>query len=74
MRILKIPAERTVKAVVLDGADGKPVLLMVRGDHELNLVKAGKLEQVKQPVAFSSAEAIRTGSERIPAHSGPVGF
>src|SRR5665647_2344331 len=39
---LKIPAQKTVKAVVVDGADGRPVLLMVRGDHELNLIKAGK--------------------------------
>jgi prolyl-tRNA synthetase len=71
---LKVPAERTVKAVVVDGADGKPVLLMVRGDHELNLVKAGKLEQVKTPVAFSSAEAIRAQFGADPGSLGPVGF
>jgi prolyl-tRNA synthetase len=57
---LKVAAERTVKAVVLDGADGKPALLLVRGDHELNLIKAGKLEQLKTPVAFSPADAIRS--------------
>ena len=71
---LKIPAARTVKAVVVDGADGKPVLLMVRGDHELNLIKAGKLAQVKQPVAFSSVEAIRTAFGANPGSLGPVGF
>ncbi|MGH7185860.1 MAG: proline--tRNA ligase, partial [Pseudomonadota bacterium] len=71
---LKIPASRTVKAVVVDGDDGKPVLLMVRGDHELNLVKAGKLGQVKTPVAFSSAEAIRAQFGADPGSLGPVGF
>ena len=71
---LKVPAERTVKAVVVDGADGKPVLLMVRGDHELNLLKAGKLEQVKTPVAFSSVEAIRAQFGADPGSLGPVGF
>ncbi|MBI3042819.1 MAG: proline--tRNA ligase [Betaproteobacteria bacterium] len=71
---LKLPAERTVKAVVVDGADGQPVLLMVRGDHELNLVKAGKLAQVKKPVAFSSAEAIRARFGADPGSLGPVGF
>src|SRR5262245_51660767 len=40
---LRIGPEKTVKAVVVDGADGRPVLLMLRGDHELNAVKAGKL-------------------------------
>jgi prolyl-tRNA synthetase len=71
---LKIPAERTVKAVVVDGADGAPVLLMVRGDHELNLIKAGKLDQVKKPVAFSSPEAIRARFGASPGSLGPVGF
>jgi len=71
---LKVPAERTVKAVVVDGADGKPALLLVRGDHELNLVKAGKLPQVRQPIVFSSVEAIRAAFGANPGSLGPVGF
>src|SRR5262245_31479882 len=71
---LKVPVERTVKAVVVDGADGRPLLLMVRGDHELNLIKAGKLDQVRKPVAFSSAEAIRALFGASPGSLGPVGF
>ena len=71
---LKIPAERTVKAVVVDGADGRPLLLMIRGDHELNLIKAGKLEQVKKPVAFSPVEAIRALFGAGPGSLGPAGF
>ena len=67
-------SSRAVKAVVVDGADGKPVLLMVRGDHELNLIKTGKLEQVKTPVAFSSVEAIRALFGADPGSLGPVGF
>jgi len=71
---LGIPAERTVKAVVLDGADGRPVLLMVRGDHELNLTKAAKLEPVRKPVAFAPAEAIRSRFGAGPGSLGPIGF
>jgi prolyl-tRNA synthetase len=71
---LKIAPERTVKAVVVDGADGRPVLLMVRGDHELNAVKAGKLEQVKKPLTFSAPEAIRAAFGAAPGSLGPVGF
>jgi prolyl-tRNA synthetase len=73
-RFLKLPADRTVKAVVVDGADGKPVLLLLRGDHELNLVKAGKLPQLKQPVAFASADTIRTAFGASPGSLGPAGF
>ena len=71
---LKVPVERTVKAVVVDGAAGQPVLLMVRGDHELNLVKAGKLEQVKKPVMFAQVDAIRALFGADPGSLGPVGF
>src|SRR6185295_2896534 len=57
---LKLPATRTAKAIVVDGADGRPVLLLLRGDHELNLIKAGKLDLVEKPVRFSTPEAIET--------------
>ena len=71
---LKIPAPKTVKAVVVDGADGRPVLLMVRGDHELNLLKAGKLAPVRKPVTFASPVAIRSLFGADPGSLGPVGF
>ena len=70
---LKVPADRTVKAVVVDGA-AQPVLLLLRGDHELNMVKAGKLEQVRKPVTFASGEAIRALFGADPGSLGPVGF
>ena len=72
--VLGIPAERTAKAVVLDGADGRPVLLLVRGDHELNLAKAAKLEQVKKPLAFAAGETIRALFGAGPGSLGPVNF
>jgi prolyl-tRNA synthetase len=71
---LKIPAQQTVKAVVVDGADGKPLLLMVRGDHDINLIKAAKLPQVAKPLVFSSAEAIRAAFGAEPGSLGPLGF
>lgn len=71
---LHIEAQRTVKAVVVEGADDQPVLLMVRGDHDLNLIKAGKLDAVKTPVTFASAEAIRAAFGADPGSLGPVGF
>ena len=71
---LKLPAEHTVKAVVVDGADGKPLLLLVRGDHEINMIKVGKLAQAQQPVTFATAEAIRAAFKADPGSLGPVGF
>jgi prolyl-tRNA synthetase len=71
---LKIAPERTVKAIVVDGTDARPVLLLLRGDHELNVIKAGKLDIVGKPLGFSSPHDI---SEAFGAHAGslgPVGF
>lgn len=71
---LQIPAERTVKAVVVEGVDAQPVLLLVRGDHEVNAIKAEKLPQVQAPLTFASAEAIRTAFGAHPGSLGAVGF
>ena len=71
---LKIAPRQTVKSVVVDGADGKPVLLLLRGDHELNVIKAGKLPALKQPVTFATADTIRAAFGADPGSLGPVGF
>ncbi len=74
---LKIPVERTVKAVVVeadDEAGRAPVLLLVRGDHELNEIKAQKLDGVADPLVFASAEAIQAAFGAAPGSLGPVGF
>ena len=71
---LKLPIERTVKAVVADGVDGQPVLLLVRGDHDVNPIKAAKLPQVQAPFSFANPEAIRAAFGAGPGSLGPVGF
>ncbi len=71
---LSVPAERTVKAVVVEGEDERPVLLLVRGDHEVNAIKAAKLPQIREPLAFASPEAIRTAFGASPGSLGAVGF
>jgi len=71
---LDLPVERTVKAIVVGGVDDQPVLLLLRGDHELNAIKAEKLTQVKAPLAFAQPEAIRAAFGAGPGSLGPVGF
>ncbi|HYC45913.1 MAG TPA: proline--tRNA ligase [Burkholderiales bacterium] len=74
---LKIPAERTAKAIVVEGDSnngGAPVLLLLRGDHELNLIKAGKLAGIASPVRFATPESIRSAFGAGPGSLGPVGF
>ena len=58
VKALSIPIEKTVKTLVFEGVDGL-VAFLVRGDHQLNEVKAGKLPQVKTPLRAASADAVR---------------
>jgi prolyl-tRNA synthetase len=71
---LQVPPERTLKAVVLAGTDEKPVLVLLRGDHELNLVKAAKLAAVAKPVRFAPACELREVFGADAGSLGPIGF
>jgi len=73
-KFLNIVADRTLKSVVLEGENGKPVLLLLRGDHELNVVKAGKLDFVAKPVRFASASDLRAAFGADAGSLGPIGF
>jgi prolyl-tRNA synthetase len=71
---LSIPVERTAKAFVVEADDGAPVLLMVRGDHEVNLVKVGKIPGLASPARMATPAAIRAAFGADPGSLGPVGF
>jgi prolyl-tRNA synthetase len=71
---LSISVERTVKAFVVEADDGAPVLLLVRGDHEVNLVKVGKIAGLASPARMATPAAIRAAFGADPGSLGPVGF
>ncbi len=64
----------SVKSLVFEGKDGKPVLLLIRGNDSLNEIKAGKLKELKEPLTFASHEAIAESFNCQPGFIGPVGF
>ncbi|KGQ54832.1 Proline--tRNA ligase [Gallibacterium anatis] len=68
-----LPIEKTVKTLIVKGAEeGKLVALLVRGDHELNEVKAEKLPQVASPLTFATEEEIRAAVGAGPGSLGPL--
>ncbi|MEQ3776143.1 MAG: proline--tRNA ligase [Alcanivorax sp.] len=70
-----LPVEKTVKTLVVKGAEeGQLVALLVRGDHELNDIKAEKLASVATPMEFASEEEIRQVIGAGPGSLGPVGL
>ena len=71
---LGVNAEKTVKTLVVQGSSGKPIALILRGDHELNSVKAEFLDEVAKPLRMASAEAIHNATGASPGSIGPVGL
>ncbi|WP_416776739.1 proline--tRNA ligase [Xenorhabdus budapestensis] len=70
-----LPIEKTVKTLIVHATEGsghKLVALLVRGDHELNEIKAEKLSLVASPLAFASEEEIRAIVKAGPGSLGPV--
>ncbi|MBL8466823.1 proline--tRNA ligase [Methyloversatilis discipulorum] len=75
--LLGLPIERTVKSVVLaTDKEGKSELwlLMLRGDHELNEVKASKLAGLKDGFRFATEAEIVEHFGCKPGYLGPVGL
>ncbi len=71
----KLPVEKTVKTLIVHAAEDAEhalIALLVRGDHELNAVKAEKLPQVAGPLKMADEETIRAAIGAGPGSLGPV--
>ncbi len=86
---LGVPPERCLKTLIVAGAAAAaapspsaapaaalapPVALVLRGDHELNAIKAQKLPGVASPLRLASAEEIQTATGAPPGFLGPRGL
>ncbi len=71
---LNVDIKQTVKAIVVEAEDGAPVLMMLRGEHELNEIKAEKITGIKSPHTFATPESIQHAFAAQPGSLGPVGF
>jgi prolyl-tRNA synthetase len=70
-----IPAERTVKTLIVAASaefGGGFVALLLRGDHELNEIKAEKHPAIASPLRFASEEEIRNLIGAGPGSLGPL--
>ncbi|MEY3094971.1 MAG: proline--tRNA ligase [Burkholderiaceae bacterium] len=79
--LLGLPLSQTVKSIVLAvdadaaaGQDKQIWLLLLRGDHEMNEVKVGKLPGLSEGWRFASSEEILEAFGSPPGFLGPVGL
>ena len=72
---LGLPAEQNLKTLIVEGdgeSESSLYAIILRGDHELNEIKAAKLPGVKSPLAFASEEAITKAMGASVGSLGPV--
>ncbi|HEK2838811.1 TPA: proline--tRNA ligase [Proteus mirabilis] len=70
-----LPIEKTVKTLIVHATEEsghKLVALLVRGDHELNEIKAEKCSIVASPLVFATEEEIRQAVNAAPGSLGPI--
>jgi prolyl-tRNA synthetase len=71
--LLRIPLQQTLKLIVVHARAGGLVALALRGDHELNAVKAARHAKVKAPLTLATDEEIRVAFGAQPGFLGPLG-
>jgi prolyl-tRNA synthetase len=72
---LDCTANNIVKTLIVNGEEeGSLIALVLRGDHELNDIKAEKLDGVANPLTFASEQAVLAATGCHVGSLGPVGL
>ncbi len=70
---LKVDAAQCLKTLIVHGSnEGSLVALVLRGDHELNAIKAEKLSAVAEPLTMAEDEEIKAAIGCSVGSIGPV--
>ena len=57
--LLKVEPINSIKTLIVQGNDNNLVALVLRGDHELNEVKASKINGIKQPLQMAEEVVVK---------------
>ncbi len=71
---LKVAPAQCLKTLLVAGDKGAPVALILRGDHELNALKAQRIAGVATPLRLASAAEVSAACGCEPGYIGPVGL
>ena len=69
-----ISVTSVIKTLIVHGAEGGLVALLVRGDHELNEIKAAHLPEVADPLVMADDDEVRRAVGAGFGSLGPVGL
>ncbi|MFA6409169.1 MAG: proline--tRNA ligase [Gammaproteobacteria bacterium] len=71
---LKINPNQTIKTLLVKGSEKPLIALLLRGDHELNEIKAAKFPGIANPLQFADEENIKKALNCSIGSLGPVGL
>lgn len=72
---LDCPPAQCLKTLMVNGVEeGSVVALVLRGDHELNAIKAAALAEVASPLTLADAAAVKAAAGASPGSVGPLGL
>ncbi|MGZ8172386.1 MULTISPECIES: proline--tRNA ligase [Methylobacter] len=71
---LNIPATQCLKTLIVKGEEDTLVALLLRGDHNLNDIKAIKIDGIASPLEFASDEQVGSACNCKPGSIGPIGL
>lgn len=57
--LLKVEATSSIKTLIVEGSDDNLIALVLRGDHDLNEVKASKIDGIKQPFQLAEESVVK---------------
>jgi len=73
-QFLAIPVSQCLKTLIVKSEEQGVVALLLRGDHELNKIKAEKIAGVASPLEFASEDDILAACQCKPGSIGPIGL
>jgi prolyl-tRNA synthetase len=69
-----ITPQQCLKTLIVKGEDGQLIALLLRGDHELNPIKAGNISGVLSPLEFANDDEVKQVCGCKPGSIGPIGL
>ena len=73
-KIMDINSSQCMKTLLVQGSEVPVVALILRGDHQLNEVKAEHLPEVASPLSMADAAMIKSAANCDAGSIGPVGL
>ena len=71
---LDVTPEQCLKTLLVQGTEAPAVALLLRGDHELNSLKAEALDAVAKPIRLLRADEVQAATGIEPGFLGPEGL